>query len=250
MKKTIIAAATIASLSAPAFAELEGDLSLTYHSQFNYRGMNGLLETGILGGDTENTFETAINAAWKLNDQWSLVAGANIHTIPDSSADHNRFRGGVRYTTECYHLELGYQRQELDIAFTDFDTAEIYLNLGTQCPWTDADVNLYVAHDIDLLEGTYAELSAHKGWELCEKSNLGLTVGVAYSFDYWDNLLGTGNDWNHAYVTLSLAYQATENLTLTPFVTYSQGFDALEPVGATVKEDDELTFGLKASVSF
>lgn len=254
MKKTIIAATTIAALSAPAFAELDGDLSLTYHSQFNYRGVNGILEDAAnafgAGDVTEDTFETELNLSWKLNDQWSLVAGGNIHTLTDASVDHDRYRAGVRYNTECFHVELGYQSQNLRTILGDLDTDEIYLNVGTKCPWTGADVNLYVAHDLDLLDGTYAELSAHKSWELCEKSSVGLTVGVAYSFDYWDNVIGTGDDWNHAYLTLSFAYKATDNLTVTPYVTYSQGFDALDVAGTPFEEDDEVTFGLKASVSF
>ncbi|MBK1854643.1 hypothetical protein JO972_06715 [Verrucomicrobiaceae bacterium 5K15] len=253
MKRTMIAAATVAALAAPAYAELEGDLSLTYHSQYNYRGVNGILENALGTDLTEDTFETEINAAYKLNDQWSLVAGGTIHSLTDTSVDHDRIRGGVRYTTDCYTVELGYQSQDFRTVLGNLDTSEIYLNVGTQCPLTGADVNLFVAHDTDMLEGTYAELSFHKGWEVAENATFGVTAGVSYSFDYWENLIGTGSDWNHGYITLSLAYQATENLTLTPYVTFSQGFDALDAtstVGPGVEEEDEITYGLKASVQF
>jgi len=256
MKKTIIAAATMAALAAPAYAEIEGDLSLTYNSQFNYRGVNGILSdaAGSFGaGDiTDDTFETELNAAWKLNDQWSLVAGVSIHTLTDASVDHDRIRGGVRYTAECFTLELGYQHQDLRTLLGNIDTGEIYLNVGTQLDAIGADINLHIAHDIDQLEGTYVELSGHKAWEISERSSIGVTVGVSYSFDYWDNVIGTGNDWNHAYITLSLDYKATDHLTVTPFVTFSQGFDALDAsaLAPGIEEEDEVTFGLRASVSF
>lgn len=256
MKKIIIAATTIAGLSAPAYAELEGDLSLTYSSQFNYRGVNDILQDATrnlgVGNVTDDTFEAALNLSWKLDDNWSLVGGVNINSISDASVDHDRFRFGVRYTTECYYVEVGYQRQELEFLpiANGFDTGEIYLKAGTEV--LGVDVSLHVAHDVDLLEGTYVELSGRKDWAVSEQASIGLTVGVSYSFDYWENIIGTGSSLNHAYATLSFDYKATDNLTLSPFVTFSQGFNALEAsgFGVSIEEDDELTFGLSASVSF
>ncbi|MBT8037912.1 MAG: hypothetical protein KJO21_10240 [Verrucomicrobiae bacterium] len=243
-------------LAAPAYAGLEGELSLTYNSQFNYRGANGILADGaslLLGGaDTDNTFDAALDLSYGLNDQFSLVAGASINTLSDTSVDHNRYRAGVRYTAECYTLEVGYQYQELsNVLLSGLDTDEIYLNIGTECPLTGGNVNLYIAHDLDLLDGTYAELSWNKAWDLCDKTKVDVTVGVAYSFDYWDNIIATGSDWNHAYITVALPYQATDNLVVTPFVTYSEGFDALDATAvAPLKEDGEFVFGVSASVKF
>ena len=257
MKKTMIAGAAAIALAAPAYAGLEGELSLTYNSQFNYRGANGILSdaAGLLlnGADTDNTFDTALDLSYGLNDQVSLVAGANINTLTDTSVDHNRYRAGVRYTAECYTLELGYQYQELsNVLLSGLDTDEIYLNIGTKCPLTDANINLSIVHDIDLLDGTYAELSWNKAWDLCEKAKVDVTVGVSYSFDYWDNIIGTGSDWNHAYITVGLPFQATENLTVTPFVTYSEGFDALDASALVpgLEEDSEFIFGVRAAVKF
>lgn len=254
MKQTIIAAATLTALSVPAFAELEGELSLTYNNQYSYRGVSGLLEDAAnavgLPDVTENTFDAAINLSWKLDDNWSITAGGNIHTISDSSIDHNRYRAGVRYTAECYHVELGYQSQDFRTILGNVETGEIYLNIGSDSLIRGIDLNLHVAHDVDVLEGTYVELSGHKSWEVADRTSLGLTVGVSYSFDYFENLVGSGNAWNNAYATLSLAYQATETLTITPYVTFSAGFDALEVQGFNVEEEEEVVFGVEASVSF
>lgn len=256
MKKTIIAGAVAAAIIAPVYAELEGDLSVTYSNRYSYRGASDIIDEGAraLGGDVDNTFNTEINLSWKLTDQWSIVAGGNVHSLSDSSIDHNRYRAGVRYTTDCYTLELGFQNQDFRTALGNIDSQEIYLNASTKCPLTGGTVNLFVAHDTDVLEGTYAELSLNKAWDLCEKTKLDVTVGVSYSFDYWDNIIGTGNDWNNAYLTIGLVYQATENLTITPYVTFSEGFDALDPstgaFGAGFEEDGDFVYGVKASVSF
>ena len=253
MKTTMITGAIAIALAAPAYAELEGELSLSYDSQYSYRGMNDLLSQA-LGGATDDAITTELNVSYGLSDQWSLVAGAAVATISDGvDFDQDRYHGGLRYTAECYTLELGYQQQ--DLPFGGFPgpigvtTSEIYLNLGTKCPLTGGNLNLFVAHDTDLLEGTYVELSLNKGWDLSETVKLDVTVGVSYSFDYWDNIIATGSDFNHAYITVGLPIAATDNLTVTPYVSYSQGFDALDPAGAG-EEDDEFIFGVKASVKF
>ena len=245
----MITGAIAIALAAPAYAELEGELSLSYDSQYSYRGMNDLLSQA-LGGATDDAITTELNVSYGLSDQWSLVAGAAVATISDGAGfDQDRYHGGLRYTAECYTLELGYQQQ--DLPFGGFPgpigvtTSEIYLNLGTKCPLTGGNLNLFVAHDTDELDGTYVELSLNKAWDLCENTKLDVTVGVAYSFDYWD----TGSDFNHAYITVGLPIAATDNLTVTPYVSCSQGFDALDPAGAG-EEDDEFIFGVKASVKF
>lgn len=245
IKTTMITGAIAIALAAPAYAELEGELSLSYDSQYSYRGMNDLLSQA-LGGATDDAITTDLNVSYGLSDQWSLVAGAAVTTISDGAGfDHDRYRGGVRYTTECYTLELGYQHHNLAVFGNSTNTGEVYLNAGTKCPLTGGNLNLFVAHDIDVLDGTYVELSLNKAWDLCENTKLDVTVGVAYSFDYWDN----GSDFNHAYITVGLPIAATDNLTVTPYVSYSQGFDALDLAGAG-EEDDEFIFGVKASVKF
>ncbi len=285
MKKNIIAGAaafslaapiiagTSIALSSPATAEIEGDLSVDYASQYSYRGMNDIISEGlglIPGADAEHVYNTELNLNYALNDKWTLFAGMNIRSLTDTSVDHNSYRIGARYTTDAYTIEFGHQRHELAQILTPvaglgtLDTTEIFLSISTECPLTGGTVKLFAAHDIDELDGTYVELSLSKGWELNESTNLNVTAGVSYSFNYWDNflsvgpvqLLNTGNDWNHAYLTVSLDYQLAENVTLTPYVSYSRGFGALDPSNTgvaiinTLEESDELIYGLKASIKF
>lgn len=270
MKKTIIAGAAAIALAAPAYAEIEGDISVTYGSQYSFRGVNDILTEalGLANLDTDNTYTTDVNVNYALNDQWTLFAGATIRSLSDTSVDHNSFRIGARYTTDCYTLEFGHQRHQLDSILNNFigslDTTELYINASTVCPLTGGTLNLFVAHDLDELSGTYAELSLNKVWDLCDKTKLNVTAGVSYSFDYWDdivsvggvNFLDTGSDWNHAYLTIAIDYQATENLTVSPYITFSEGFGALDPSGTPIalvnslEESGEMIYGLKASVKF
>ncbi|MEJ6778808.1 MAG: hypothetical protein QNK86_04960, partial [Akkermansiaceae bacterium] len=137
MKTTMITGAIAIALAAPAYAELEGELSLSYDSQYSYRGMNDLLSQAS-GGATDDAITTELNVSYGLSDQWSLVAGAAVNAIISDDAEGvevARYHGGLRYTAECYTLELGYQQQ--DLPFGGFTaTSEIYLNLGTKCPLT------------------------------------------------------------------------------------------------------------------
>jgi hypothetical protein len=250
IKTTMITGAIAIALAAPAYAELEGELSLSYQNEYSYRGQQKILSQGAAGANTDDAITTELNLSYSINDQWSLVAGASIATIDYAGADHNRYRAGIRYTADCYTLELGYQdHNDFSANGVTGDTGEIYLNIGTECPLTGGNLNLFVAHDTDLLEGTYVELSLNKGWDLSETVKLDVTVGVSASFDYWDNVYGTGDDWNSAYITVGFPIKATDNLTLTPYVSYSEGFGALDPSGVR-DEGDDVSFGVKASVKF
>lgn len=246
MKKTIIAGAAAIALAAPAYAEIEGDLSLSYDSQHSFRGMNDLLSQALNGG-SDDALTTQLNVSYGLSDQLSFVAGTSLTSISDGQdSTHDSYRGGFLYTTECFTIELGYQHHDF---VSLFETEEIYLNVATECPITGGNLNLFIAHDVDELDGTYVELSLNKTVEVLDSVELDVTVGVSYSFDYWENLINTGDDFNHAYITVGMPINATEALTLTPYVSYSQGFDALDSATAG-DEDDELTVGLKASVNF
>lgn len=250
MKKLILAGATAVALSAPAYAELEGDLSLTYHSEYQYRG----LTDSIFGG--EDTFSAGLNATYGLNGNFSLVGSANVNTLANNGRDHNNYSLGIRWQGECCSLEFGYRYQDLQFggvggAANELNTDELYLQLGTKCPLTGADVNLLWVRDVDTLDGDYVELSLTKSFDLCENYSVYVTVGAAAAFDYWT----TADGMNHGFVNVSLPVQVTDNLVLTPFVSYTTGFSALENevakvVGIPVDEDDNITFGVKATVKF
>lgn len=232
---------------APASSPLSGDLSLGYSTEYGFRGFSDLARPAH-----EDTVIASVNLAYTLSDQWSLVAGYSHTSVTDRSVnnfDQNSYNAGVRYTTDTYSAEFGWQGHH-GILGIPGNTGEIYLNLGTDCGYTGGNINLFIAHDVDELEGTYVDLSHSNSFDLMDRVGLDLTVGISYSFDYWDNLLGTGSDWNNVYVTIGLPLEVTSNLTVTPYMMYSTGFDALDPAGTPADEGDEVTWGLSASVNF
>lgn len=254
MKKTMIAAASIAALAAPAYAELEGDLSLTYQDQYTYRGLADAFDAP--GFESDDAVMAALDFSYGLNDNWSLVGNATINTLGNSAVDHEIFRGGVQWKNECYSVEVGYQHQEFSSdrpLGSRFHTNEAYVRLGTKCPITGADVSLLWAKDLHELNGDYVELTFSKSVELCDKVSLDVVTGVAGQNDYWSKTSGL----SHAFITVAAPIQLTDNLTLSPYVSFIQTLHALDNdasnvgnFGGMIQENDEFTFGVKASVKF
>ena len=278
MKNTIITGAAAIALAAPAFAGapvtytapapapsnlgLSGNISLAYQSQYDFRGISGVAADAAHyygDADTDNVVIAEINAAYAFTENFSLVAGARVNTLSDTSIDHDTYRfGAVWNQADCFSVEFGYQYQDFRTVLGNADTDELYLNFGVICPWTGADVNLFWAHglsgvesdfgDSDLLDGDYIELNAHKSFELNEWASADITLGVSYSIDYWS----AGSDWNHWYATLGFPLAATDYLTVTPYVTYTDGLSATSDVAGfdMLDEGDEFFWGVKASVNF
>lgn len=278
MKNTILTGAAAIALAAPAFAGapvtytapepapsnlgLSGDLSLGYQSQYDFRGISTVASdaAGLLdGADTDNVVLAEINGAYAFTENFSLVAGALVRSLGDTSIDHNTYRFGAVWTQEdCFTFEVGYQYHDLRTVLGSGDLDEIYANFGVVCPWTGANVNLFYAHSLDSLEldgfdtgvldGDYLELSATKTFELNEWAGAEVYAGISYGFDYWS----TSDDFSSWYIGLGLPLKATDYLTVTPYVTYTDGLSATEDVfgfdGLT--EGDEFLFGVKASVNF
>jgi len=247
---------------APADSALTGDLSLGYDSQYSFRGV-----TGLVVPEADHAVTAAINLAYAVNDQWSLVGGVTIQTVNSKVAnfDNYTYRGGVHYKASSFSAEIGYQGFDGLLSPVTISaqeaSSEIYVNLGTTTPFIGGTTNLFVAHDIDKLEGTYIELSFNKGYEICDSVGVDVTVGGAYSLDYWKKVtttstpigtsraIATSSDLNHVYITLGLPWQAVGDLMVTPHVTYSKGLAALNPAGPG-SEDSEVIYGIKASIGF
>lgn len=249
MKKTMIAGVTAAALAAPAYAELEGDLSLTYQNQYDFRGLSDSFEDIL-----DDSVIAELNASYSLNDQWSLVAGAHINTVEDVIGfDHHSFRAGVMWKSDCCTVELGYQYHQFSATGSTVDTGELYLDFNTKCPLTGGNVNFFWAHDMDDFDGDYVELSLTKGFEVNDMVSVNLTGGVSFAFDY----LTDADGFNNVYLKVDAPIKLTDNLTLTPYIKWTNGMHALEDEsskflggGGTVDEGDALLLGVSASVKF
>lgn len=271
MKNTILTGATALALAAPAFAGasapyvapeapsslgLSGDISLSYQNQYEFRGVSGLFDdmADEYYDDSTDVFIADVNAAYAFTENFSLVAAGRIDTLlGDGMDDHERASFGARWATDCYSIEVGYQYHDFNGFQGNVATDEIYANFGFVCPWTGADLSLFWAHDLDETDGDYVELSAVKGFELNEWASIELGAGISYSFDYWGDDYSDSSDFNHWFIGLALPLKATDNLTVTPYVTYTDGLSALDfdfGDGDVEKEEDEVLWGVKATVSF
>lgn len=275
MKNTILTGAAAAVLAAPAFAGapvtytpepapsnlgLSGDISLAYQNQYEFRGIGGTFNDYADDRYDEDTdvIIGAINAQYAFTENFSLVTGFRVDSQrSDYGDDQEDFHFGAKWATECYSVEVGYRHLDFNEWFDNTSTDEIYVNLGTVCPWTGANLNLFWAHDLDETEGDYLELNANKTFEINEWAGITLYGGVSYSFDYWERDSSdyqdsdNSSDFNHWFIGLAVPLKATEYLTVTPYVTYTDGLSALEfDDGAYGEEDDEVLWGVKASVNF
>lgn len=273
MKNTIITGAFAIALAAPTFAGEEvvasktviepaaptcnlgftGEISLGWQSDYMFRGLTGA--TIRHGGDgAEDSMIAELNTQYAFNDNWAAVAGATVRSGMEThnSVGHDSFRIGGLWHNDMFSAELGYQYHNVNYADNQ---DELYLNLGTVCPWTGANVNLFYAYSLDrdtenVLAGDYLELSASKLFAINDCFGIELSGGIAYSFDYWSSNL---DNWNHYYITVGAPYKVGETLTVTPYVTFTDGLSQMYPisVGAgQVDQEDQWVFGVKAAVTF
>ena len=271
MKNTIITGVAAIALAAPAFAGapvtyvapapapsnlgLSGDISLAYQSQYAFRGVSTLVEDNADFFDEDSDVLIAqINAQYAFTESFSLVSGFRYDSFREAATgDQEDVYAGVRWATDCYAVELGYRHLvlsgNLDPFFRSVSTDEIYAKGSIVCPWTGADVSLLWAHDLDESEGDYLELSVRKAFELTEWASIELGAGISYSFDYWGDDYSNSSDFNSWNLSLSLPLKATDYLTVTPYVAYTDGMDALD-FGGGVSEDDQVLWGVQASVNF
>jgi hypothetical protein len=272
MNNTIITGAVAFALAAPAFAGetapyvapeaaptlgFSGDLSLGYQSDFEFRGRT--LDTKTYWGEkvSTETVTADLNVAYAFNDNWSAVSGYRLDSVSDSYyGDFEQSYIGAVWSNDCWSAELGFRY----IDGFSYSTQELYLDLGTVCPWTGAKLNLLWAHDIDETKGDYFQLSAVKSFELNDWASIELGAGISYSVEYWNadsyTYAKTGNksDWNHWYLGAALPLKATETVTVTPYVRYNDGLGALEFGGngtpSSYSAGDEFVWGIKAAVKF
>lgn len=268
MKNTLLITLASAGLSAPLFAgspttpvintlpavntsALSGSATLLWQDQYSYRGLS---DTFYLAGrrstSSKEAFAGIINAQYTLNNEFTLVGSAYFGTVRGIGADHLVYSAGIRWNaTDQTYAELGYNYQVLDLGGFDEQTSEVYVKLGTVCPLTGANLSLLAVQDIDYLEGYYVELSGQKNIRIFDRVSLDVTLGIAAQYDLYTNSKGL----SHAFATVALPLAVTENLVVSPYVSYTQTLSATNhDFGDQVLaiENDEFFAGIKAQVKF
>jgi hypothetical protein len=280
MKNTIITGAVALAFTAPAFAGEEvvtsktviqppaetcnlgftGEIGVGYQSDAYFRGLTGK----TFNDKTADVIIADANFGYAFTENFSLVAATTLRSATGGDGqwaspiigDLKSYSAGVLWKTEMYSVEVGYQYHDSD---NELNFSEIYANAGFICPWTGASLNLLYTYGLGgsgelenadvIADGQFLELSASKAWDLTSCLAVDLSAGVSYSFDYWS----TQDTWNSYYVTLGLPVKATDSLTVTPYVTYTDGLGAMDPVELGWHEktqQDRVFWGVRASVKF
>jgi len=200
---------------------------------------------------TQDTIIADANFAYGLTENFSFVASTTLRSLTDGG-NLNSYSGGVLWSADQFSVELGYQYHDASNAI---DMGEAYANVGFVCPWTGTNLNLFYAYTTNAYtdafeDGQYLELSGLKSFEITNCISIDLSAGISYSIDYWANK----DTWNSYYVTVGMPVKASENLTITPYVTYTDGLGVLDYASDVVLGDDDYAdrvfWGVKASVKF
>ena len=244
MKKTsTIIAITSGLFLGQAQAEIESEFHVGYNSEYIYRGVE-------LGKDA---YEYGLDFAGSCD--CGLDWSAGIWSIsPDGEGDTNNVDELDIYASVSKDLGIG----SVTAGFTAYtyeggsgndDDAEVYLGLSTQQAGLDMGLTVFYGTDgaLDdqfLLEGTLG-FSHELG------DGLTANVGIAYGYVYDTGDSGYARDAGSVYAsaTVSFDYTVSGDITFSPYVSYIEGADRNQILGADVA-DDAVIGGASVSFSF
>ncbi len=235
------------ALLSTANAEIESGISLGYHSDYVYRGLN-------LGQDLVNA-NLAISGSSELAD-WNLGVGWNRWDTSGDNFDEFLVEASLSRSL-CSDpfaavLEVGianhsYSAGTINVPgwgavflnpadrfepFLGISTSLGALDLGTKVFWNGSSDDW--AHD------TYWEVTASYSVDM--GANLSSTLSVEYGQWDTDPLVGVLDIGKHFSVTGAIHYAASDSVTLSAYVTH------LLPDGWNL--DDETHGGASVSLSF
>jgi len=244
----LAAASALAAGNASADVEgniFTGEVHVGYASMYEFRFVdNGdnLVETGL---DLKASY-------WGLN--WS--AGAWYGSVTDNKYDFNELDlyAGASYTfLEKFTVSAGYKYYNYqDSTFSN--TQEIYLGASVDV-WQGITVGATFYWDVDANSGYYIEPTVSKSFVLVDPClSLNLTAGIGYADGLASqisshNFTGTADGYQGYYLSAALPYKFRENVTLTPYVKYTDADSKLE-TGVNSRGQQFLIGGVTLAVSF
>lgn len=194
--------------------------STGYHSTYLFRGVD--FGDDLVDWSLETTF-----AVGSL-DLTAGVWGANVFDVQGGSE--------VDFYLST-SKDLGWATAELGYIFYYFpdatagNTQEVYFGLSKEVAGYGLSATWY--GDFDAVEGNYLELGAEKTFGAIDAA---LTVGV--------NPLD--GDFTHAQLTLSKTFALNSEVSITPYISYSQALTSTDDFG--LERDDQFLLG--ASIGF
>ena len=243
--KTIGAFLAVAALSSgAAMAEIEGDIYAGYATQYNFRGVNNgddLGEAGVnLSTKCPLTGGTITAGVWygSVNADDLLLDNQMISTL------------GISKQFDAVDVGFGFIRYDFDNGGRSFfsDTSEIYLSAATDL-YAGVRGKVAAYYDVEINDGWYLEGTLSKSFEINETVDLTVTGGLSVYQSHAFNTDGL----NQLFVTVAMPWAVKDNVTLTPYVKYSDvDSDQFSGIngGDLDGGDNEFFGGIRLSVSF
>jgi hypothetical protein len=236
--------AVVALTSGAAMAEIEGDVYAGYSTQYNFRGVNNgddLAEAGVnLSTKCPLTGGTITASVWygSVNADDRLFDNQMISTL-----GINKEFGGV-------DVGFGFIRYDFDNSGGSFfsDTSEIYLSAATDL-YAGVRGKVAFYYDVEVRDGWYMEGTLSKSFEINETVDLTVTGGLSVYQSY----AAFSDGMNQLFITVALPWAIKDNVTLTPYLKYSNvDSDQFSGVNGGNLDfgDNEFFGGVRLNVSF
>ena len=215
--KSILAGGTLLAAASTAQAELQVEATAGYHSIYEFRGQD-------LGDDL---FSGSIDVSYDLGQGYTLSGGIWYGDINDgagTSFEEVDYYVGLSKSFGPVDLSIGYTYYAFPDS-TGTDSQEWYVSAATELAYgIGFSATFYDDFDQssqDTVEGEYLEFTFSKSFELCACASLDLEAGIALSFNYQNDVDGSGLDgYSHHYVTAAVPYAVSDKLTVTPYLKY------------------------------
>lgn len=224
-----------------ASAEIEGSVTAGYASMYEFRGTN-------LG---DSLAEATVALSYEYND---ITFGGSIWYA--STNDDNAFVDNEADYTLTASKEFGPVTATLGYIYysypelSDENTQEIFLALSYELPY-EVTATGSAFYDLDFFSGWYLSFDLGKSFEIQEQLSLNVNAGIG-SYQSYD---GFEDGFSHFYIKAALAWTPKENLTVTPYIKFT---DADSDFPATLRfvdnaDDlggDNFITGVTVSVAF
>lgn len=177
----------------------------------------------------------------QLNDKTSVWGGGWYGYLTDGTYNELDVYGGVdRMLTDTISAGLAYSLfNYIEVPFEADDNESEF---AAHVSYTGSQLSLSLRSQYDTgAKGTLVRGIAGWSHPVNDRFSLNFGAEAGYAFEYYID----GNLWNHAKVKLETPWQATETITITPFIARTIALAAIDDF-----EEDETYYGISCSVSF
>lgn len=253
--KTVGALAAASTLVAGyASAEIEGEVHVGYSNEYNFRFVdqgNDLIEAGIDLATEYNGFGVSAGAWYGSWDAYGAAGAAGVN------ADELDVYAAASYAFDPVTIELGYIYYYFPDT-TGIDTQEVYLGASLDLPFGIGFGSTFY-YDFDTYNGWYWDNAISYSFVFNDCLSLDLAAGVAFA--HGNELQGSvrptaggvapsKDGYQGYYLSAALPWSPMENLTISPYVKYTDGDSDLQTDLNGFGGGEHVIGGVTVAVSF